>query len=623
MNSESTAIAAFLDLAVREQMLTRAAADDLAKNTVASELTIGQFCVEAGRLSSIQSQAIEGVLNPHSIAHGYEVVGLLGYGGIGIVYRARQPSLDRMVALKTISTVLLSANGEGGGSNAAARFRQEAVAIARLQHPNIVTAYDCGTMANRVYLAMELVDGIDLESHITQTGCLDEFTAWRLAMQVAAALAHALESGIVHRDIKPGNLLVTDPQAGYPLPVTTPMLKVTDFGLAQLSTGTMSNEETRLTIAESIMGTPYYMAPEQIEDPNVGFEADIYALGATVYHMLAGAPPFAGMPMMKVLSRKLSGKSMSLENLPENLNQSSIELLSVMMEHDPSQRPQSYDELIEWITQILKEETSVTLAPAAKSPLGTAKSVHHLETLDVQSAPRPSIHKKLWIVAALAMTLVGTTAFLWTLHQEIGSPPTRHYVESASLTAVRPLYRGRSISGWHGVARAPDDSDYAGMLRVLGNARKSIEEERQTLPLPDHFGIAMRVGVDEHNALEVWFETGDDGKVSALRIENNAITLGHYDDDESGEFVADSNPVALVRRSIAPDPLLRIDRDENYWLIGQSVPGEPPPPRVLARTPIASDPPTEIRFKADGDAVYLGEIELVALERNGEPKESP
>ena len=132
----------------------------------------------------------------------------------------------------------------------------------------------------------------------------------------------------------------------------------------------------------------------------------------------------------------------------------------------------------------------------------------------------------------------------------------------------------------------------------------------------------MRVALDKNDALEVWFERGPDGKINTLRIENDQLTLGHRA-SEREDFIADGEPVELVRSSIAPDPVLRIDRDELYWLIRQSVPGEAPPPRLLDWTLITADPPSEIRFKADGDSVYLGEIEMVILEQIGEVETRP
>ncbi len=614
--SPTTNLAEFLEVAVRERMVTPGCAEDISQRAGRRKLTPSHFCVENGWLSSIQAEALEGLLAPQSIAPGYQIEGLLGYGGIGIVYQARQPSLDRLVALKTISTTHLSENSSGQGSIAVARFQQEAQAVAKLKHPNIVTAYDYGAADDRVFLAMEMVEGIDLDSFIKHAELLDELTAWRIAAQVAAALTHALEFGVVHRDIKPANILATDPSVGHPLPAGTPLVKVTDFGLARLNAGTVNDQQTRLTTVGSMMGTPHYMAPEQIENPDVGFQADIYALGATVYHMLTGEPPLKGLSVMKVFVAKMSGEGASLDNLPKAVGQPGRDLLAAMMAHDPSQRPQTYGELLSRIGQILEDEAMVANHPPSvyPSPREIASVGEGEPTLEFRAEPRPSSNKTFW-VAACAAVLLGTAALSLVPLGRSDLTPTPQYAAQEGFKATRSLYDGRSIAGWQGVARAPDDGEYAGMLRVLGTARLSIAEQLRGFPDPDHFCVGLQIGVGENDAMELWLETSTDGSITALRVGKGQLTLGHRA-SKRDEFISDAEPVALVSSSISPTPVLRIDRDEQYWLIRQSVPGEPPPPRILLWTPIAGDSPTMLHLKAEGEAVYFGQIELVPLKRS-------
>src|SRR5262249_28528733 len=148
-----------------------------------------------------------------------------------------------------------------------------------------------GRHEGRLYFAMELVEGEDVEQRVEQRGPLDEATAWGLARQAASGLAHAAGFGIVHRDVKPANLLLVEPPAGFPLPHGLPLVKIADFGLAFLAEE--AETRTRLTATNATVGSPHYMPPEQLEGASVDVRADIYALGATVYHMLAGQPPFA------------------------------------------------------------------------------------------------------------------------------------------------------------------------------------------------------------------------------------------------------------------------------------------------------------------------------------------
>src|SRR5262249_41597367 len=153
------------------------------------------------------------------------------------------------------------------------RFEQEARAIGRMQHPHIVSAYDFGRHAGRLYLAMEFVEGENLDQFIVRRGPLDEATAWGLARQAVAGLAHASRLGIVHRDVKPANLLLVTAEPGLGLAAGLPLVKITDFGLAFLTEE--ADSRTRLTSTNAAVGSPHYMAPEQLSGELVDHRADI------------------------------------------------------------------------------------------------------------------------------------------------------------------------------------------------------------------------------------------------------------------------------------------------------------------------------------------------------------
>jgi predicted Ser/Thr protein kinase len=202
-----------------------------------------------------------------------EILEVLGRGGMGTVYKARQPSLDRLVAVKVLPP-------QAGRDPAfAERFGREARALARLGHPNIVAVYDFGRAGELYYLVMEYVDGANLRQ-LLHEGQLPPAQALRIVPQICDALQFAHEEGVVHRDIKPENILLD--RKGR--------VKIADFGLAKIlgrDTGNIS-----LTGSRQIMGTVYYMAPEQVEDPqNVDHRADIYSLGVVFYEMLTGEVP--------------------------------------------------------------------------------------------------------------------------------------------------------------------------------------------------------------------------------------------------------------------------------------------------------------------------------------------
>src|SRR5262249_26857014 len=266
------------------------------------------------------------LLQPAETIPNYEILELIGRGGMGVVYRARQRNLDRLVAVKTVLVSMLSQSG------AVARFEQEAMAVAKLRHPNIVTAYDFGRHAGRLFLVMELLEGEPLDELINRVGRVQEELAWGIVRQTAAGLAHAAHEKIIHRDIKPGNLFLVDAPAGFTLPSNQPMVKVTDFGLAFL--GKTAPEVSRLTLAGTTLGTPMYMAPEQVTDSEVDCRADIYSLGATAFHVLTGQLPFAGKAHWEILAEKSQGAPPRFALLAETVSSKSAELIRRMMARD-------------------------------------------------------------------------------------------------------------------------------------------------------------------------------------------------------------------------------------------------------------------------------------------------
>ncbi|HEV3121334.1 MAG TPA: serine/threonine-protein kinase, partial [Isosphaeraceae bacterium] len=214
---------------------------------------------------------------------GYEIMGELGRGGMGVVYRARQVRLNRPCALKMILA------GAHSNADAAVRFLAEAEAVARLQHPNVVQIHHVGEANGLPYFELEYLDGGSLDQHLDGTPWPAKRAA-TLIEALARGVAEAHRLGIVHRDLKPANVLLA--ADGTP--------KVTDFGLAKLL-GTDSG----LTATDSIMGSPSYMAPEQASGltRQIGPQCDIYALGATLYDLLTGRPPFRGATVIETLEQ--------------------------------------------------------------------------------------------------------------------------------------------------------------------------------------------------------------------------------------------------------------------------------------------------------------------------------
>jgi serine/threonine protein kinase len=207
-----------------------------------------------------------------------EQFSLLGQGGMGTVYKARHRKLDRWVAVKVLDP------GLSENPSFAERFTREARTMAQLDHPNVVRVYDFGNRGPLSYLIMELVDGVNLRQTI-QAGGLEPEEALRMVPHVCKALQYAHDQGVIHRDIKPENILVGRNGA----------IKIADFGLARLLSDTSGQ---RLTQTNQVMGTPHYMAPEQIENPaTVDHRADIFALGVVLYELLTGELPVGRFPV--------------------------------------------------------------------------------------------------------------------------------------------------------------------------------------------------------------------------------------------------------------------------------------------------------------------------------------
>jgi len=216
----------------------------------------------------------------------YEIVGELGKGAMGVVYCARDPLLDRTVAIKTINMELAQEEMK----EYEARFYQEAKAAGGLNHPNIVIIYDIGKSGNIAYMAMELLQGKELKTLMSKATALPVAYAVDVAAQIAEGLGYAHEHGIVHRDIKPANIMI----------VRGELVKITDFGIARMRS---ANVQTQVG---TVLGSPRYMSPEQVAGKRAEPRSDTFSLGAIIYEMLTGRPPFNGEDVTSVMFQILN-----------------------------------------------------------------------------------------------------------------------------------------------------------------------------------------------------------------------------------------------------------------------------------------------------------------------------
>jgi hypothetical protein len=294
------------------------------------------------------------------------VLGELGRGGTGIVYKARQVALPRIVALKMVL------NGAHAGPKDLARFRAEAAVIARLQHPNIVQVYDVGEAAGRPYLTLEFVAGGSLAQHLHGMPQPVRSTA-QLVETVARAVHAAHANGVVHRDLKPANILLQNADCtlqnekpGQPAVLKSEisnlhsaMPKIADFGLAKCVAG--DGEAPGLggpTVTGEFLGTPQYMAPEQAATPRqpVTPAADVYALGAILYELLTGRPPFVGEIPLDTLLQVLHNEPVSVTSLRPNVPRDLETICLKCLQKEPRKRYASALELAEDLQRFLRDE---------------------------------------------------------------------------------------------------------------------------------------------------------------------------------------------------------------------------------------------------------------------------
>src|SRR5438132_253255 len=267
---------------------------------------------------------------------GYELLGVLGRGGMGVVYKARHQRLQRLVALKMILS------GAHAGPQELARFRAEGQAVARLQHPNIVQIYEVGEQNGQPYFALEFVAGGSLAQRLDGTPQAVRSAAQRVEV-LARAMHHAHQQGIVHRDLKPANVLLTrsNPTHGVRLgksPVEAGHYepKITDFGLAKLLAGGEQNQ----TRTGAVMGTPSYMAPEQAagKTKEISPAVDIYALGAILYDMLTGRPPFKAASSLETLQQVVLNDPIPPARLQPRVPRDLDTICLKCLQKDPRQR---------------------------------------------------------------------------------------------------------------------------------------------------------------------------------------------------------------------------------------------------------------------------------------------
>lgn len=527
----------------------------------------------------------------------------LGSGGMGEVYLAQQVSLKRQVALKVLREDLMA------DETAGKRFAVEAEAAAKLTHANIVQIYAYGQADGMSYMALEYVQGMNLRDYVAKKGPVNPRFAMKVMEQVAAALHHAADAGIVHRDIKPDNILLT--RKGE--------VKVADFGLARLRV----DKPVNLTQTGVTMGTPLYMSPEQVEGKQLDPRSDLYSFGVTCYYMLSGQPPYRGETALAIAVQHIKGEPEPIEKLRPDLPADLCRIVQKLMAKHPDQRYQTGRQVVrdlqklkgelaasaqddEAIEQKAKQAAS-TVVPVEPARASILKRTFRLETM--------RRYMVWWFAATLLLGLLAGAGYGWYRRApdlrprpgDVPPPPAVASWEDVPKEKSAELqYRYATWAGQHANPQAAwlavinywsSEPDW--VLPAQMQLGQHYLDEHELDKADRHFAD-MSTAVDEKTRL-----AGEVGKAAVLSLRLDPVGS----QTALWEIVKDS--------SVASDPKSSADRmvlgmilatlERNYRNLGRdwepevkswanrrlrqfrplqgALPGDPPPPGQPGRSP--------------------------------------
>lgn len=387
------------------------------------------------------------------LVDGFQILGELGRGGMGVVYRARQRGLNRLVALKMILA------GGHAGAEQLQRFRAEAEAVATLKHPNIVQIYDVGERDGMPFFALEFIDGKPLDQIIAQQPQTAARTS-EIVEQLARAMHYAHTLGIVHRDLKPANILMTSD--GIP--------KITDFGLVK-----RLEADSGQTRTGTIMGTPSFMAPEQARgERDVGPAADTYALGSIIYALLTGRPPFMGPTALETVMMVIRSEPVPPSRMQPKLTRDLEIICLKCLQKEPAKRYATAEELASDLERFRKGE------PILARPVGAPERIWRW------CKRNPRVASLVGAVSLLAVILMvgGPIAAVLINEQRRGAVEARAEAEASALAARRAENVATIAQGKAEAAQkvADDNATIAGAQRqlaldTLNNVVTQVEEK--------------------------------------------------------------------------------------------------------------------------------------------------
>jgi eukaryotic-like serine/threonine-protein kinase len=478
----------------------------------------------------------------HVVADRYLLHARLGQGGMGVVWRAHDSVLGRSVAIKEVA--LPPTLPEAERRAAEARVMREARAAARLNHPGAVTVYDVIHDQGHTFVVMELVQAPTLAGLVQAEGPLSPGRVAEIGAQLVGALEAAHRAGIVHRDVKPGNVMVADDGG----------VKLADFGVASLQ------GDPQLTVTGLVIGSPAYMAPEQASGQPSGPPADLWALGATLFYAVEGAPPFDKGALVPTLAAVVNEDPQPMRRAGQL-----APVIGALLAKDPVARP-SAPELRDWLSALIgrarpvpSPETSAAQGPGGTVPLPPAAAAPARQPSRPVLPPAPPVHRRPWrpLLGVLGLLLVGGLALAW-LANSIGADQggdraapatTQAQAGTAGTTATRPA---PSTSEQPATTRAPTTATTVAPNGGLPAGWRAFTNRAGSnrVGVPPGFQVRTR---QRYNATVVEEQRGP-GRVFTVRSTNPANPLPQASRDYR----------AWARRNLAGFRELRYAEQQTY-----------------------------------------------------------
>ncbi len=466
---------------------------------------------------------------------GFEIIEKIGAGGMATVWKARQISLDRVVAIKILHPSFAIHDED------VQRFQGEAQSAAKLKHPGIVQVYDANAVEGLYFFVMEYISGYTVGSWAKRKGCLDEKDAMVVVECIAEALQYAWDNqGIIHCDIKPDNILID----------ADGTVKISDLGLARTISGMTRTEED----SDEIMGTPCYISPEQAQGlPDLDFRSDIYSLGATLYHLLTGKIPFEGETSERIMELQVTGTLEPVTEVNPDVSRPAGMLVERMMAKDPDLRQSSWGQVLDDIANV-KEGRK----PGGAALAEASSTVRHIDYDEADDAPvdtsrlpaylRDRPLKAAGVVVGLFLVVIFTRP--GTRDNEQANTPVPDPVEESSVAGTPPA---EAESGQPDVLQQQFDDAMAWSAAHPGQFDASIDRFESILKVAGDSPLSQRVKAEiaelrqartqAMQSVMSSLETRASKRVEAGEFERAASVYENYD----GNLAAATRPDRLAR----------------------------------------------------------------------------